>query len=215
MSRNFDFDHDVIAVVGCSGQGKSTLQRMLLRDYAARYKFIYDHKAQFSALLPAFSCRTWAHCEKALEQTGSVCFDPRGIFGGDLEGGFEAFSRWVFDKVKRLRGRKLFVWDECGDLVPNNWSLYKNHPVRAFANTGREWEINCLTAAQAPTDIPLKFRNQVNSWCVFKLGDEGCVDPLKQHGFNWPEVSALQKGQFIYYSKKTGEKFHDRTTPER
>ena len=67
-----------------------------------------------------------------------------------------------------------------------------------------------LTSAQAPTDVPLKLRNQITQWYVGKLGDADCLEPLLKHGFKWgggfpvQDVSRLGKGQFIHYNKVTG-----------
>jgi hypothetical protein len=203
--RNFDGEPVIAAVVGCQGQGKSTLQRQLLRSWNASVIAIFDHKAQFERLLPAFGARSKVEMEAALAQTHSVCFVPWKLYGEQFEDAFQDFCLWFWARQQKMSGRKLLVFDEAGDMVPEAHSLWKKHPLRKFTNTGREFGCDVLTAAQAPTDIPLKFRNQVTDWYVFKLGAVECLDPLLNKGFKWADVDALQRGQFIHYNGKTGE----------
>lgn len=204
MTRDFDFHSLKIAVVACSGMGKSTLQRNLWRALPAQDKYTFDHKGQFEKLLPSYAARTVREMGAALEQTSSVCWNPFVIYGSKREEAFDAFCRWVLAKIQ-LRGRTALVtFDECGDLVPTNSNLYFSHGVREFANCGREWRTHMLTSAQAPTDVPLKLRNQITQWYVGKLGDADCLEPLLKNGFKWSDVARLGKGQFIHYNKDTG-----------
>jgi hypothetical protein len=204
--RNFHGDPNVAAVVACQGHGKSTLQRMLVRAWPAHIKVIYDHKRQFQQLLPAFGCETLQQCQLALQQTRSVCFVPFRLYQENIEEGLADFAEW-FWKQQQLAGghvKKLFVFDEAGDMIPDNYKEWKKHPVRKFTNTGREWGIDVCAAAQAPTDIPLKFRNQVNQWFVGKLGDPDCLGKLVNQGLRWEHVASLPPGHFIHLDKKTG-----------
>lgn len=205
MPRNWKYDAKLIAVVGRKGRGKSTLARKLVRDFPSRYKIVFDHKGEFSALLPAFRCTSYDHCLAALEQTNSCVFDPRVLFPGRTEEAFEDFCEKMFLVCQKLKGPTLFVFDEVGLLVPDNWSLFKKHPLHPIISDGRSWEIDVLLAGQAPTDMTSRFRNQVTHWFVFNLGCESSAEPLFQYGYTWEAINNLQKGQFIAYDNESGE----------
>jgi hypothetical protein len=216
MPRNWKYDAKLMAVVGRKGRGKSTLQRQILRDFPAQYKIVFDHKGEFCTQLPAQRCTSYAHCRKALEQTQSCVFDPRPMFKGQIEEAFEDFCRKMFPVMQALKGPHLFVFDEVGLLAPDNWSLFKKHPLHEIVSDGRSWEIDVLLAGQAPTDMTLKFRNQVTHWFVMDLGCEEAAEPLRQYGYTWEAVKGLERGEFIAYNHNTGE-LHpkEKTTPEK
>lgn len=201
MSRNHDFNSEKVALVGRSGRGKSTFQRQIVRAWPAEYKFIYDHKGEFSRKLPSFLCRTPAHCDAALSQTKSVCFKPEGRPR-------DHFAEWcttVFEACKQLPGRKLFVFDECGLLVQRHPGNYEKHPIRDIAECGREFGIDMCFAAQQPTQIATELRNQVSKWICFQLSAKASEPLVAECEFEAERLKDLRKGQFVCYDAESSE----------
>jgi hypothetical protein len=160
--------------------------------------------------MPMLECRTLAQCHAALRDNHAVCFNPVQLYGGKFEEAFHDFAEWVWRVQQKLpqagpgRRKALFTFDEAGDMIPASWTEWKRHPARNLTNTGREWGIDICCAAQAPTDLPLKFRNQINHWFIGKRGDVGCLEPMMQHGFKWEDNQRLGVGQFKHFNKKNG-----------
>jgi energy-coupling factor transporter ATP-binding protein EcfA2 len=210
MSRNHSFSSEKIAIVGRSGRGKSTFQRQLVRAWPAEFKFIFDHKGEFSALLPAHLCRTPDECDAALSQTKSVCFKPQGLPR-------DHFAEWcetVFAACQKLPGRKLFVFDECGLLVPKHPAKYEQHAIRSIAETGREWGIDMLFAAQQPTQICTELRAQVSKWVCFQLSAKAAEPLIAECEFEPSYVTRLGKGQFIAYDAESSEFSRGQSKPD-
>ena len=215
MPRNWKYDAKLMAVVGRKGRGKSTLSLAIMREFPAVWKIGYDHKGEMFDRLPAHRCTNYKMCLAALEQTQSCIFDPRLMFGADVEGGFENFCGKMFPVMQQLPGSKIFYFDEPALLCPDNWSLFKKHSLHPIISDGRSWEINVLVSGQAPTDMTLKFRNQVTHWFTFSLGCEEAMEPLKQYGYRWEDVQALERFEFIAYDHNTGEIFpKQKTAPD-
>lgn len=215
MPRNWDYDAKLMAVVGRKGRGKSTLARQIIRGFPARWKIVFDHKGEVFRKLPAWRCTRFEHIPYALEQTQSVVFDPRPLFGSDMEEAFRVFCEKMYPTLQQLDGPKLFYFDEPGLLLPDNWSLFKKHPYHEYVSDGRSWEIDLLLSGQAPTDLTLRFRNQVTHWFVFSLGCMEAAEPLRQFGFTWENIDALEKGQYIAYDNNTGTMIFDETEREK
>jgi hypothetical protein len=207
MARNFDYAAKLIYCVGRQGRGKSFLQRQLIREFPARWKIIFDHKGEFALKLPAQRCISYEQCALALDQTQSCVFDPRPKYGSDHEATFHEFCKKMNPVMESLDGAKALAFDEAALLLPDNWKNFKKHPVFTSCNDGRSWGVNVIFAGQAPTDITLKFRNQITNWFVFNLGCEEAAEPLYQYGYTWDSVKALDLGEFIAYDHNAGKLF--------
>ncbi len=208
MPRNWHYDARLIAVMGRKGRGKSFAQRHIVRSFPARWKIVYDHKGEFFRELPAHRCTTYEQCAVALDQTQSCCFDPRPMWNGnEKEEGFEDFCQKMMPVMKALDGPKLFTFDEVGLLAPDNWSKFKQHPLHEIISDGRSWEIDVCLAGQAPTDMTMRFRQQVTHWFVFNLGHPDAAESLREYGYTWEAITDLDKGEFIAYDHNTGEIF--------
>ena len=211
MSRDHDFVSKKVAIVGRSGQGKSTFQRQLIRAWPADYTFGFDHKDEFARLLGFYQCRTAAQCDAALEQTGVVNWKPPG----SPVDGFAPWCESTFAICQKLPGRKLVYFDEAGLLVGRNATKFEKHPLRAILETGREFGIDVLCAAQRPSHLVPDFRGQMSQWVCFQM-PAGWVQPLLDDYAeeNFSRVCELNKGQFIAYDADSGEFEQGESKPE-
>ena len=111
---------------------------------------------------------------------------------------------------QQLPGRKLFVFDEAGLLFSPNFHLYLTHPVRSLIETGREWQIDTLFAAQEPKQVANGLRAQLDQIISFQL-NATAADPLaKDYGFDAGKITRLKVGRAISYDFASGE-FSDLT----
>lgn len=213
-SRNHNFSSEKVALVGRSGRGKSTFQRQLIRGWPYQRLFVFDHKGEFARLLPAFQCETEAHILACINQGKPVVFNPSFAFPGKTKEAFALFCALVFDKCQRLPGRKLFAFDECGLLVPRHPIRYEQHPIRAIAETGREWEIDMCFAAQMPTQVCTELRLQVSKWIVFQLSGKAVEPLVDECGFDPNAITGQRKGQFLCYDAESGDVTKGESSPE-
>jgi hypothetical protein len=214
MSRNHDFVSKKVAIVGRSGQGKSTFQRQLIRAWPADYTFGFDHKDEFQNKGGFYQCRTPEQCDAALEQTGFVNFRPTVTREFTLRKAFSAWFETVFALCKKLPGRKLIYFDESKRTVGTNAKLFESHVLAEGMETGREWGVDFLIAAQRPSHLVPDYRGQISQWVCFQMS-AGWVKPLvEDYEEDFTPVCALNKGQYIAYDADSGEFERGESKPE-
>jgi hypothetical protein len=182
-----------VAIVGCSGSGKTTY---LCRYTAAvrAVKFIFDGEGELGRRLGVKTARTPGELIDGAVR-GLVCYDPALMYEGETENAFRFFCKWTFEISRKIRGRKLFVCDELSKWMENT----RRFP-REFKNlmeTGRREEIDAVFICQRPQDITGQARQQVTEYVALKQGDHLPADFLRTMGFDAGELLAMPPGKFI------------------
>jgi hypothetical protein len=191
-------------VFGIKGQGKSHLQRELMRKFKGRI-LAFDHKQEFAHFFGGHSCRTFAEATNALHTRGGSLFWP-GEFTTleKLRGHFKTWCEWAWGECKRIRGPKLLVWDESGAVLDSNATNYEKHPHFKLMFDGRSYQVNTLGTAHSPADTPPDCRNHASKVYVFRLQSAQVAAYLtKDFGIDAARVQSLPKGEYIVW--KNGE----------
>lgn len=214
MLRNHHNNSTKVAITGRSGFGKSTLQRQLIRAHQAEYKFTYDHKGEFALYLPCkFSATNLVEFNAALQQTKFVNFNPGALVeeckvyiaghksATEKDPRKMAFSKWcklVFNTCQNLPGKKLIAFDECGRLVTRT-AAYALHPLNDIMETGREFGIDVVIAAQRPTHLCRDMRGQVSNWLLFNMPGGWTTALVQDYEEDFSRASKLPQGNYISF----------------
>jgi hypothetical protein len=208
MIRNHDFVSKKVAIVGRSGRGKSYFQRKLILAWPADYIFGFDQKDEFKTQGGFFQCRNDSECDAALQQTGLVNYRPTYKSPAELRAEFSKWIKKTFEVCQKLpsTSRKLIYFDEVKRLIGTNPKLFENHEICPVLETGREFGIDLLCAAQRPSHMVPDFRGQMSQWVCFQMPG-GWLKPLYEdfEEEQFSHVTALEKGEYIAYDADTGE----------
>ena len=200
MKRDFDHPKCSVAVLGCSGHGKSTKFQSIIASQKADYSFFFDHKPEFSTRWKMTACDDLQSLAKATA-LGTVCFVPGKMYPGQKAEGFLFFCDFVFSICQSLPGRKILVCDELQMVC-----LQDNPPeLMAVMDDGRSIGLDTFFIAQSANQVHNMVLNQFTEIITFKQQTQNAAKPLENFGFDKKEVSSLKPGQWIYRNTTTGE----------
>lgn len=198
MSRVFAASVENTFVFGIKEQGKSHLQRELIRNFKGRI-LAFDHKQEFAHFFGGHTCTTFAQASHALRTRGGSLFHP-GEFNTleRLRLRFKKWCEWAWEECKIVRGPKLLVWDESGAVLDSNATNYEKHPHFKLMFDGRHFQVNTLGTAHAIADTPPDCRNFATKVYCFKLQSVQVASyAAKDWGLDVREIQSLKPGNYI------------------
>lgn len=181
------------------GTGKTTLWRKKIRDWPARWVFVFDASGrQFARGEGMKFAATIEQLNYSLATQKFIIFDPSQMFPGDRHQAFEFFCRWVMTQAKTMpRGTKLFAVDELQGVQRTG----TGGMPQAFAemvDEGRWHEIDMIAVAQRLNQVNDAVRAQVSKLITFRHQDPRALQMLEESGFNPEEVKRLPPvGKFL------------------
>lgn len=184
-------------IAGMSGSGKSTFAYRLLINAPAACRFIFDDLGRAAVRLRLRPCYTAAELEAALS-TRWVLFNPHRMFPGETKLAFRWFCHWVYQVSQRGPGKKLFLVDEIWQWQ-DSYQIPKE--LATVVQTGREENIELVSATQLPHKINASITGQATELVCFKIQEPNALDRLQELGADPDVVANLPMGQFISYNR--------------
>lgn len=200
-----------VLVTGASDTGKTTLWLRMLRDWPARWKWVFDPDREAAQKLKWPAATAVNQLEWAAANARPVCFDPSDLFPGDRERGFSFFAHWImlFSAVRDDAGRpivngpKLVAVDELQNYtVPGRGGVPQS--FRVMLDAGRREEVDLLLVSQALNEVHQAVRRQLTDIYTFQHRDPLALQWLTERGFDPQAVAALPpRGAFLHLDCRT------------
>jgi len=179
-----------ILITGKSGSGKTTLFLQTLRDWPARWKFVFDPEREAARKLRWPVSVNLRQMSAAAAAQQPVCFDPTAMFPGDRAGGFAFFCRWTLNVARLVSGPKVLAVDEI-----QNYTLTGREgipqSIRELLDLGRREEVDLLVVSQRPNELNHAIRSQLTSVVTYQHTDRLPLEWLYELGFDRAEVFSL------------------------
>jgi hypothetical protein len=213
---NWNHRAQKILVTGKSGSGKTSFYLQILRDWRARWKFVFDPDREAAHKLRWTVAENVAQLNAAAASETPVCFDPHLDFPGDMPGAFAFFSRWALNVSREFDGRKLFAVDEIQKFTrPGRGGIPKS--FQEVLDVGRREEIDLLIIAQRVNQVNDAIRGQLSEIVTFTHTDSLPLEWLAKDGFDPEVVAALPyPGGYVRRNVNTCEEtIHEADAPRK
>jgi hypothetical protein len=205
--NNLDYKSRNVLILGVKRTGKSTLASRLIETHPAPLVLVYDWQGgEFAKRLNEKGYNSREDVGTAIAQDQRIiCYNAeKGEAKSDIKtAGFDWFCDMSFEVAGRVPGRKLFVVDECHDLIdPYNIP----EPLGdILGRGGRRMMDTCIIGASANC-MHGESRNQVSELFVFRCVDDNALKYPKSIGLDDDAIRALPDCRFLCWDARTGEK---------
>jgi hypothetical protein len=132
-----------------------------------------------------------------------VCYNAEQGEGDPQGDGFEWFCEMAFEVAGATPGRKLFVVDECQELI-DPWKIPDG--LGKLLSRGRRRMVDTCLVGSAANALHSVGRNQVTEAYFFRTTDENSLKYPASLGINTDEIRDLKNTELVYRNNVTGEK---------
>ena len=192
-------------VLGTTGTGKTTLVYRLAHSHPADCVFVYDWQGgEFATRLGARKLASRDEVLSAIDEGERIVAYDAESGEEDASGeGFEWFCDTAFETSGVMPGRKLFIVDECQDLIdPYNVP----DGLQRILSRGRRRLMDTCLAGRSANALHTVGRDQVSELYCFRCIDENSLKYPKSIGLDPEEVKSLPDTHFFYRDLRTGDK---------
>jgi hypothetical protein len=187
-----------------SGTGKTTLATRLIYTHPAPLVLVYDWQgSEFAHRLGATAAVDREELASRIERGDRlVCYaaeEGEAEPGGE---GFDWFCTMAFELAGKTAGRKLFVVDECQELI-DPWNIPDG--LGNLLSRGRRRMVDTCLIGRSANALHTVGRDQVSELYQFRSTDENSLKYPASLGLDTDEIKALKNTHFIYRDNLAGE----------
>lgn len=188
----------LVALMGATGEGKSTAVRLALAELRPSRLLVWDFKREYSALGASFEDRKKFYDRLMAARSGDFRLVWRPSF--DLKEGREQFD-W-FCQLAYHVGDVQVVADELHTVMLSNWAP---KGWRTLISAGRDRGCKVIAASQRPADIEKGLWDQATMIRSCRLNGEAsarCMSGVLM--VPWSEIVTLPELHFVQRSMRGG-----------
>lgn len=200
-----------VLITGASDTGKTTLWLRMLRDWPARWKWVFDSDREAAGKLGWPVGTAVNQLEWSGTQVRPLAWDSHAMFPGERERGFSFFCSWVMAFVSLrgekdrplVNGPKLVAVDELQNFtMPGKGGVPQS--FRVMLDAGRREEVDLLLVSQALNEVHQAVRRQLTDIYSFQHRDPLALEWLAARGLDPAQVVALPpRGAFLHLDCRT------------
>lgn len=195
MSANNALDANIVAVMGSTGCGKSTMVKAVFLKKSDRRRVIWDYKREYGA---DYGDLITESLEEVIQALKNPTF--RIVFRPSFDDSLRVKQFDLFCKALWHAGNLKVLIEELGlvttaQRAPAGW--------KQLSCTGRSQGVYIIATSQRPGQVDKDFWDNVSEIFCFTLGPKGRLVLAAELDVTEDDIKALETHQYLHKNNKT------------